>query len=220
MDKSLIKISKEILHRIRINLATYDGMDVDEQLYLRPTVIEKLNAAQKYLDDNYGDQNLHIELRSAFRTMQGLEVLKMEHENRYNLWKSEGKLGEYEDKDQYVNSMLAIPVDGKEPGHMTGGAVDVRLCGPNGERVHLEESTEIAGHIPRNLQRVTRSPEVAAKHPDMMRLRMILLEAMEAQGFHNNKDEYWHYSYGDADWAKKNNTKPLYSIIKPRVSEN
>jgi zinc D-Ala-D-Ala dipeptidase len=213
-SEPLIRITEINLPRIRINLATYAGMNVEEQMYLRASVIEKLNAAQRYLDKNYGDENLHIELRSAFRSMKGLEILKAEHERRYEERRTKGEIDESVSKEEYVKSMLAIPSVSRDPGHMTGGAVDVRLCGPNGERIHLEESDKVDGHIPRDRQYPTRSQEVEAKHPEMMRLRLILLEAMEKQGFHNNKDEYWHYSYGDADWARQNNCEAIYKIPK------
>jgi D-alanyl-D-alanine dipeptidase len=31
--------------------------------------------------------------------------------------------------------------------------------------------------------------------------RMMLVETMLAEGFSNCRDEWWHYSYGDAGWA-------------------
>jgi zinc D-Ala-D-Ala dipeptidase len=43
--------------------------------------------------------------------------------------------------------------------------------------------------------------------PEARALRMLLVEAMLKVGFSNCRDEWWHYSYGDAGWAVRTGRK-------------
>ena len=45
--------------------------------------------------------------------------------------------------------------------------------------------------------------------------RMILVETMLEAGFSNCRDEWWHYSYGDAGWAVREGLKEChYGLIE------
>lgn len=85
------------------------------------------------------------------------------------------------------------PTDQKAPpGHCTGAAVDVWLVTPDGEDI------DVASPYGRFGAAATYSfglSEIAQKN------RMILVEAMLGAGFSNCRDEWWHYSWGDAGWA-------------------
>ena len=39
--------------------------------------------------------------------------------------------------------------------------------------------------------------------------RRILIEALAASGLTNYPGEWWHWSYGDAEWARVNDCAPL-----------
>ncbi len=44
---------------------------------------------------------------------------------------------------------------------------------------------------------------------------MILVEAMLGAGFSNCRDEFWHYSYGDAAWAVRTGAPYcIYGLIE------
>lgn len=85
------------------------------------------------------------------------------------------------------------PTDQKAPpGHCTGAAVDVWLLDEEGKEVDVWSPH----------QRFLASPTFTlgiAEEP--LRRRMLLYEAMTSAGFSNCRDEWWHYSYGDAGWA-------------------
>ena len=85
------------------------------------------------------------------------------------------------------------PTDQKAPpGHCTGAAVDVWLVTPDGKDI------DVASPYGRFGASATYSyglSEEANKN------RMILVEAMLGAGFSNCRDEWWHYSWGDAGWA-------------------
>jgi D-alanyl-D-alanine dipeptidase len=85
------------------------------------------------------------------------------------------------------------PVDQKAPpGHCTGAAVDVVLIGPDGEPADVTSPFSRFQASPTYV--IGLSKEAAAN-------RSMLVTAMLSVGFSNCRDEYWHYSYGDAGWA-------------------
>ncbi|MHB8637960.1 MAG: M15 family metallopeptidase [Fimbriimonadaceae bacterium] len=85
------------------------------------------------------------------------------------------------------------PTDQKAPpGHCTGAALDVWLIDEEGEPIDTTSSSNRFGTAPTYALGLTEGA---------VRNRMILLEAMLAQGFSNCRDEWWHYSFGDAGWA-------------------
>lgn len=105
---------------------------------------------------------------------------------------------------------LAVPDTDVVPPHLTGGAVDLTLTFDGrplslgtpfdefSRRAHLWslESDPTAG--------------VAA------RLRRLLHDAMVALDFEPFAEEWWHYSWGDADWAAARGwTDPVFGPINP-----
>lgn len=87
----------------------------------------------------------------------------------------------------------AAPVDQKAPpGHCTGAALDVWLIDVSGEVVDVSSPYERFSAAPT----FTLGLSEEAKSN-----RMILYDAMMDAGFSNCRDEWWHYSYGDAAWA-------------------
>lgn len=85
------------------------------------------------------------------------------------------------------------PVDQKAPpGHCTGGALDVFLLDPSGEVVDVSAPWDRYLAAPTFTRGLTHEAE---------RMRFVLHDAMIGAGFTNCRDEWWHYSYGDAAWA-------------------
>ena len=78
------------------------------------------------------------------------------------------------------------------PGHCTGAAVDVWLVTPLGENIDVASPYGRFGAAPTYAFGLT---------DEAQRNRTILVEAMLAAGFSNCRDEWWHYSWGDAGWA-------------------
>src|SRR5204862_7987909 len=79
------------------------------------------------------------------------------------------------------------------PGHCTGGAIDVWLVDENNEQIDVWSPYKERFHAaPTYTLGLT---EEALKN------RMMLVETMLAEGFSNCRDEWWHYSFGDAGWA-------------------
>jgi D-alanyl-D-alanine dipeptidase len=88
---------------------------------------------------------------------------------------------------------FSAPYDQKAPpGHCTGAALDVHLTGAQGEPL------DVTSPYDRFFASATYSLGLT---PEAARNRTLLVDAMLAEGFSNCRDEWWHYSYGDAGWA-------------------
>ncbi len=91
-----------------------------------------------------------------------------------------------------VNRWVAPPHRKAPPGHCTGAAIDVVLLDGAGEQVDTTSPFDRLKGGPTYVFGLTEEAH---------RNRMMLVEAMLGVGFSNCRDEWWHYSYGDAGWA-------------------
>jgi zinc D-Ala-D-Ala dipeptidase len=86
------------------------------------------------------------------------------------------------------------PTDQKAPpGHCTGAALDVWLLDEQGEQIDVWSPYADRFHAAPTY--------ILGLCEEALRNRMMLVETMLAEGFSNCRDEWWHYSYGDAGWA-------------------
>jgi len=99
------------------------------------------------------------------------------------------------------------PFEGKRvSGHLTGGAIDLRLY-KNGRRVPMwssklsyqENAQSIQPKLPKHLQEN----------------RKIMYDALSKAGLVNYWREFWHWSYGDLFWARIKKKKfAIYGLIE------
>ena len=152
--------------------------------YLRESVAIKLEAAAKSLAPGYKIGVIDA-WRPFARQVRIYEWMwKCLEEARPNL--------PYATKRRMICRFVA-PTDQKAPpGHTTGAAVDVFLLDSDGQDVDVMSPLTRLQGAPTFVYGLT--PEAKAN-------RMRLYEAMMSQGFSNCRDEWWHYSYGDAGWA-------------------
>ncbi|MEO7454374.1 MAG: M15 family metallopeptidase [Fimbriimonadales bacterium] len=104
------------------------------------------------------------------------------------------------------------PYDQKAPpGHSTGAAIDLWLLDEQGEPIDLSGPGE----------RFKSAPTFSAKLPERVReMRLLLHDALLDAGFTNCRDEWWHYSYGDAGWAVRAGEKTcIYGSAEPPKNE-
>lgn len=92
-----------------------------------------------------------------------------------------------------ANRWAAPPHEKAPPGHCTGAALDVLL-------LRSESDSEVDVCAPYSRFRASPTYTLGLT-PEAQSNRMALVEAMLAVGFSNCRDEWWHYSYGDAGWS-------------------
>ena len=173
-------------------------MKKEKIAFLRKTVAEMLCLAKKELPkgmtfiigDAWRPQYVQKEIFKLF--IEGLS-------KKYPNW-SENKI--INEVEKYV-----APSEGKyASGHMTGAAVDLRLW-KNGRKIPMKSSKLTYQENAKSFQKKL------PKH--IQRNRKIMFDALQKAGLSNYSKEYWHWSYGDIWWAKRNKKKiAIYGVIK------
>ncbi|MGO0060261.1 M15 family metallopeptidase [Brevibacillus fluminis] len=114
---------------------------------------------------------------------------------------------------QEVTKFVALPsVNPDQPApHLTGGAVDLTIAGPDG---WLDMGTEFDEFCPKARTRYFESlknptPAEAAVREN----RRLLFHVMREAGFTNYQEEWWHFDYGNPRWAAQKNAQPIYKGI-------
>jgi zinc D-Ala-D-Ala dipeptidase len=106
-----------------------------------------------------------------------------------------------------VNRWVAPTDQPAPPGHCTGAALDIWLVNDAMEAIDVWS--------PYSDRFVAAPTFVYGLSDEAKRNRFLLYDAMVAQGFSNCRDEWWHYSYGDAGWAVRSE-KPtcFYGLVE------
>ncbi len=107
--------------------------------------------------------------------------------------------------DRYAHNFVAIP---DVAGHPAGAAVDLTIITREG--IELDMATKIADYTDSS-KIITYATTI---NEDQMNHRLLLHDLMVEQGFAPFYGEWWHFSYGDREWAAFYNKKALYGAIE------
>ena len=94
--------------------------------------------------------------------------------------------------DRLTHNFVAVP---DVAGHPTGGAIDITLV--DGDGIECDMGTDIAEYTDPERIKTFNSTISSLQRKN----REILLEAMTSVGFAPFFGEWWHFSYGDREWA-------------------
>ncbi len=174
-----------------------------DTIFVREGTYDKLLKAQHSLKTKNPNLSLYV--------TYGYRSLKIQTERFMLRLKECANIYFQNPEDLYeeVHRSIAVP---SVAGHPTGGAVDIKIIDiPSGK--FLDFGSEQYNYS--NKKYYVYSPNVKGK---AMSNRMLLRECMVGAGFAPFDGEWWHFSYGDREWAcfyKKHTA--LYDQIK--VSE-
>lgn len=183
-------------------IAIYNKPDMKvhtgEAILVRDSVAKKIAAANDLLVTKNG---------MALKVVYGYRHPDVQKQYFYNrkteLHKDNPGLSE-PDLVRLTHGFVAVP---GVAGHPTGGAVDVTLVDDSGNELDL--GGVIADYT--NPEIIKTFANVTEKQSAN---RRILHDAMVAQGFAPFYGEWWHFSYGDQEWAAFYDKKTaLYSAI-------
>lgn len=108
-----------------------------------------------------------------------------------------------------VNRFSAPPDHRVPPPHCTGGAVDLELTSPDGERLDVTSPYPQAG-------REAAATDARGLSPIARRNRELLIATLTAVGFTNYPAEWWHWEYGTPGWAlRSGQPAAIYGLIEP-----
>jgi len=169
-------------------------------IIVRKTVYEKLQAVDAALKKK--NPNLQIVVACGYRK---LEYQQKTFEEQYEKLKPFHP--DHEELLEAVHRTVAVPL---VSGHPTGGAVDVWIRDfVKGE--YLDFGTEIADYSTKDVYYsatgIRLSPVYKKLKPEVESNRKLIRSLMTAQGFAPYEGEWWHFSYGDIEWAYYTSTR-------------
>jgi zinc D-Ala-D-Ala dipeptidase len=165
---------------------------------LRASVYDMLKKAQAALPEGY-----RFMIFETYRPFAKQETL----------WKNTNRQMKerYPDLDdeslfRICENFTANPYDGIGSGHMCAAAIDLTLCDPSGKEFDMGTAMH-----EKSEKTKTETPLLSDEE---RKLRDILKTALEDAGFINYPAEWWHYSYGDHQWAWLTGRKEaIYGIL-------
>ena len=172
-----------------------------QDIAIREGVLKKLIKADNVLKSI--DENLFLVVLEGYRS---LERQKEQFDEVLKTLKAQG-LKDRNALYEEAHKMIAVP---NVAGHPTGGAVDVCIFDRRTNEM-LDFGTKWKA-FDDGKKIYTFSPEV-----DFVAInnRMLLKRVMEVVGFYQFPGEWWHFSYGDKEWAAASGKKQaLYSQVE------
>jgi len=163
-----------------------ERMEKEGTAYLRKTVAEMINEALWHLP-----QGMTFIIRDAWRPQKVQKDIFELFVGRFS------ERNPNKSKEEIVKDVGAFvaPFEGPEvSGHLTGGAVDLRLW-KDGKRIPMR-SEDLS--YEENSQ--SNQPKL---HDYLRKNREIMFRALAKAGLSNYPKEFWHWSYGDLWWAKR-----------------
>lgn len=170
----------------------------EKTVYLRKSVAEKLNLAKNFLP-----KNMTFIIGDAWRPKHIQEKILKRFYHKFKR-----KHPEWSEKRiiKEVNQYAAPAAGNVVSGHMTGGAVDLRICYLDGRKVPLKSHT--LSYQENALSNQPELPKYIRKN------REIMFNALEKIGLSNVPNEFWHWSFGDIGWARRNKQKyAIYGVV-------
>lgn len=156
-----------------------------ESILVRDTVARKLAEVNKQLRNA---NNLRLRIVYGFRHPKVQE--KYFRERKEVLRRENPSMSEY-DLIRLVHDFVAVP---DVAGHPMGAAVDLTLVDDSNNPVDMGNA--ISDYSDPDIIKT-----FAEVTPGQASYRKILHDAMIAQGFAPFYGEWWHFSYGDREWA-------------------
>lgn len=164
---------------------------------VRKSVYNKLIEAGKLLKKYNSNYKLMV--------VYGLRDMKLQEKYFYDILEEEkNNFDDEMEMYEYIHEKIAVPT---VAGHPTGGAVDIAIC--NEKYEILDFGSIILDWDDKKCYYNTENITEQAKENRKL-LRKVMLE----NGFAPYDGEWWHYSYGDKEWAfyyKKE--KALYNQV-------
>ena len=181
VDEPLVPIPDScnlVARQIGTDMESYTG----GQIFVRYGVLQRLEQAAKLLSEQ--DTNLQLEVAYGYRTLEIQKRLFEEYKIKLE--------PEYEGEALLAatHRLIAVP---EVAGHPAGAAVDIQIT-KNGKP--LDFGTKIHEFAPDTF---TFSPFISKEGWNN---RQLLRRVMMQAGFAPFDGEWWHFSYGDKEWAR------------------
>ncbi len=179
-------------------LTNLNELEFSDKVMIRKSLKEKLENVDKELKKI--NKNYQLIVAYGYRALS-----KQKKYFNEEIKKAEKLFSNKDELYEYVHEKIAVP---EVAGHPTGGAVDVTIYDMEnqkeldfGSKIH-DFSSDVCYTFYKNIS------------DDEKENRMLLRHLMLNEGFAPYDGEWWHFSYGDREWAfyyKKG--EYLYNVI-------
>jgi zinc D-Ala-D-Ala dipeptidase len=167
----------------------------------RRRVAEMLCRAQSLLP-----AGIELEIVEGWRSPAAQRLM---YEHTYNEYRRRHPEWPESMVRRQTNRYSAPPDAPTPPPHVTGGAVDLHLVGPDGARLDMTSPFD-------PLDRRAAAMDARGLSDSARRNRAILSEALTGVGLTSYPAEWWHWSYGDSGWAlRTGRDTAIYDRIAP-----
>lgn len=171
-------------------------LEYGKKIAVRKTVYEKLKQASKELKQYNNNYKLIV--------VFGFRDMRLQEKYFYQIYdKVKNNFANKMEMYEYIHEKIAVP---EVAGHPTGGAVDVAIYDDETKKI-IDFGSEILDWD--TIKCYYFCPEISKSE---INNRKLLRKVMLNQGFAPYDGEWWHFSYGDKEWAfyyKK--SKALYN---------
>lgn len=201
-NEEFVKIPESGNKVIGRYITSLNEKEYSEIIRVRKTVLEMLNKVDTLLKEI--NSNYQILVVYGYRSMDKQVKFFNEEINKYKN-DFDNELDLYE----FVHEKIAVPT---VAGHPTGGAVDVVIYDMNKNEI-IDFGTKV--HDYDDCKSYIYYDNISSSAKDN---RMLLRKIMMQVGFAPYDGEWWHFSYGDREWAyyyKKD--KYLYSQVEKDI---
>ena len=184
------------------------------ECYVRNSVLDKLLKAANKLPKGY-----KLVIFDAWRPIEvQAELYKMIIEKLKNVYPAKNMAEIKEEASNYV----AIPSknEGCPSPHNTGGSVDLSIADKKGKLLNMGTTFDTANekshtdYFENKFSIKNKSNEMIK---EIVLNRRLLYNIMTSVGFTNYPKEWWHYDYGNQNWAYFNNNEvtAIYGKTSP-----
>lgn len=200
-----------------INSPEYFNQGIDGTLmsiYVRQSVYDKLINAATLLPEGY--KFVLFDVWRSNEAQQSLfDILKNKLSKQYPDLSQPALL-------KRVLTTVAPPSDdiiNKPSPHNTGGAVDLAIIDQTGHPLKFgtpfDDHTEVA-RTSYFEEKLSHGNQLTSDEEMILQNRRLLFNIMTEVGFTNYTDEWWHYDYGNQNWAWKSGAPyAIYGSIRP-----
>lgn len=188
------------------------------ECYTRETVFKKLIQASNLLPKGF--KFVIFDCWRPLKVQHSLfEILKAELKNRYP---------SLSDEEINNKTLTYVALPSKDPAkpspHNTGGAVDLTIADDEGFLLKMgtefDDSTSKAGTTYFE-ELLKKGAKLNSEELEALKNRRLLYHIMTSVGFTNYVDEWWHYDYGNQNWAwMSGKDHAIYGKIAPSFPWN
>lgn len=164
----------------------YEKLLVFQNFMVRDSVFQKLSKIQKQLQKM--NKNFSLLLKCGYRSMETQTIMFVQQINILSKTYFENPIDLYEQ----VHKFVAVP---NVSGHPTGGAVDIVIINKITKK-QINFGSEYLDFNNPNIEVFSKNISPTAKNN-----RMLLRNLMIKNNFAPFDGEWWHFSYGDKEWA-------------------